>query len=202
MEILQIIITGVFSLLVALGSVWLKHYLDTKKKAVDDADYESISDSDIDNMMDIQKYIEDFRTKWDFDRIGIYQFHNGGKFFHGVPMKKYSQSYESTGPGVSKIKDKNQNVLVTEHPFLMKSMSESGFFSIDASDPALDYTREKINEFGILQIVTCSIRALSGQLIGFVQIQTVKHKIDITEELEKSVEELVSNISGYILRKK
>ena len=201
MEILQILITGIFSVIVALGSIWLKHYLDSKKKSVEEANYEIISQKDVDSMLEVQEFLDQFRQKWVLDRVGIFQFHNGGKFFHGVPMKKYSQTFESVSPGIAKAKEHNQNVFVTEHPSLMKNLSEQDFFYVNAEDPVLDYIRGKVTEEGILQIISSPVRTLSGQLIGFVQLHTVKHKIEINEELEDEVFELVSTLSGYLIRK-
>lgn len=201
MELLQIIITGLFSLAVALGSVWLKHFLDTRKKASDEEDHERISEKDVDNMIEIQNFLEEFRKKWDLDRIGIFQFHNGGKFFHGVPMKKYSQTFEATASGVSKVKEHNQSVFVTEHPSLMKHLSEHDFFSVDANDPVLDYLRERVTQEGILQISTAPIRTISGQLIGFIQFHTVKTRIEISQEIKEDIMELVSTLSGYLIKK-
>lgn len=201
MEILQILITGIFSVIVALGSIWLKHYLDSKKKSVEEANYEIISQKDVDSMLEVQEFLDQFRQKWVLDRVGIFQFHNGGKFFHGVPMKKYSQTFESVSPGIAKAKEHNQNVFVTEHPSLMKNLSEQDFFYVNAEDPVLDYIRGKVTEEGILQILSAPVRTLSGQLIGFVQLHTVKHKIEINEELEDEVFELVSTLSGYLIRK-
>jgi hypothetical protein len=201
LEILQILITGIFSVIVALGSIWLKHYLDSKKKSVEEANYEIISQKDVDSMLEVQEFLDQFRQKWVLDRVGIFQFHNGGKFFHGVPMKKYSQTFESVSPGIAKAKEHNQNVFVTEHPSLMKNLSEQDFFYVNAEDPVLDYIRGKVTEEGILQIISSPVRTLSGQLIGFVQLHTVKHKIEINEELEDEVFELVSTLSGYLIRK-
>lgn len=201
LEILQIIITGVFSMAVALGSIWLKHYLDTKKKASEEEDYERISQKDIDSMLEVQEYLDDFREKWKFDRIGVFQFHNGGKFFHGVPMKKYSQTFETVSHGVSKSKEHNQNVFVTEHPSLMKHLSEKEFFYIDADDPVLDYIRGRVTEDGILQIFSAPVRSLSGQLIGFIQLHTVKHKIKSSENLKNEIIDLAYNLSGYLIKK-
>jgi len=130
LEILQIIVTGIFSVIVAFGTVWLKHFLDNRKKANDEENYERISQQDIDSMLEVQEFLEDFREKWGFDRVGIFQFHNGGKFFHGIPMKKYSQTFESVSHGVSKSKEHNQGVFVTEHPSLMKHLSEKEFFCV------------------------------------------------------------------------
>ncbi len=200
-EIAQIIITGIFSVVVAFGTVWIKHYLDNKKKANDEENYERISQQDIDSMLEVQEFLDDFREKWTFDRAGIFQFHNGGKFFHGIPMKKYSQTFESVSHGVSKSKEHNQSVFVTEHPSLMKHLSEKEFFSVDAEDPVLDYIRGRVTEEGILQILSSPIRSLSGQLIGFIQLHTVKHKVDITDELMAEITDLAHNLSGYLIKR-
>jgi len=201
LELLQIIVTGLFSTIVALGSIWLKHYLDQRKKNSEESQYERISQQDVDSMLEIQNFIDSFRELWNLDRVGIFQFHNGGKFFHGVPMKKYSQTFESVSHGVSKSKEHNQSVFVTEHPSLMKHLSEKDFFSVNAEDPVLDYIRGRVTEDGILQVASAPIRTLSGQLIGFVQLHTVKHKIEFTEEFEEAVTVLVSNLSGYLIKK-
>jgi hypothetical protein len=201
LELLQIIITGIFSTIVALGSIWLKHYLDQRKKSSEESQYERISQQDVDSMLEIQNFLDIFRETWELDRVGIFQFHNGGKFFHGVPMKKYSQTFESVSHGVSKSKEHNQGVFVTEHPSLMKHLSEKDFFSVNAEDPVLDYIRGRVTEEGILQVSSAPIRTLSGQLIGFVQLHTVKNRIELTEELEDAVKVLVSNLSGYLIKK-
>ena len=201
MEIVQIIITGIFSVTVAFGTVWLKHYLDNKKKVNDEENYERISQQDIDSMLEVQEFLDKFRENWGFDRVGVFQFHNGGKFFHGIPMKKYSQTFESVSHGVSKSKEHNQSVFVTEHPSLMKHLSEKEFFSVDAEDPVLDYIRGRVTEDGILQILSSPIRSLSGQLIGFIQLHTVKHKVDISEELIVDIIDLANNLSGYLIKR-
>jgi hypothetical protein len=201
LEILQIIITGLFSVIVAFGTVWLKHHLDNRKKVNEEENYERISQQDIDSMLEVQEFLDNFREKWDIDRIGIFQFHNGGKFFHGIPMKKYSQTFESVAHGVSKSKEHNQNVFVTEHPSLMKHLSEKEFFHVDAEDPVLDYIRGRVTEEGILQIFSAPIRSLSGQLIGFIQLHTVKHKVEITDDIIEEIIELANNLSGYLIKR-
>lgn len=197
-EILQITITGVFSMGVALGTIWLKHHLETSKAKRDQENYERISSTDIDSMVEVQEYLNSFRKKWNLDRIGVFQFHNGGKFFHGVPMKKYSQTFESTSPGISRTKEYNQNVFVTEHPSLIKHLNEKEMFCVDVEDPVLDYIREKVHKEGILQIISTPIRCLSGQLIGFIQIHTVKERIKECPELKEDLLDLASHLSGYI----
>ena len=201
MEILQIIIAGVFSLTVGLGSVWLKHVLDTKKKTYDDINHETITSSDIDTIVEIQKYLDCFKKRWDLDRLGIFQFHNGGKFFFGVSMKKYSQSFESLGNGIIGVKSTNQSILVTDHPPLMQALNENEFFVIDPDIKNQEFTDKWMEEQGILQSIVSPIRTLSGQLMGFLSIEMIKHKREITRDFKDDVLDLVSVISGYLVRK-
>jgi hypothetical protein len=115
-------------------------------------------------------------------------------------MKKYSQTFESVAHGISKSKEHNQGVFVTEHPSLMKHLSELEFFHVNAEDPVLDYIRGRVTEDGILQVISSPIRTLSGQLIGFIQIHTVKKRIRLSKDLEDDVINLVANISGYLMK--
>lgn len=190
--------TGLFSVIITLITVWSKHYLDNKSKEKKRKEDEQISHNDVESMCEIQDFLESIRDKWDFDRVAIYQFHNGGKFFNGIAMKKFSLTYESISPGIARIKEDAQNVFVTEHPNLMKHMNSKDFFFVDAEDPALDYMRAKIEEQGILQLITIPMRSLSGALLGFIQCSTIKSPIKIDYALENDLVDSAQRISGYL----
>jgi hypothetical protein len=83
----------------------------------------------------------------------------------------------------------------------MKHLSEKEFFSVDAEDPVLDYIRGRVTEDGILQIISSPIRSLSGQLIGFIQLHTVKHKVEISDDLVTEIIDLANNLSGYLIKR-
>lgn len=192
------IATGAFSVLVTLITVWSKHYLDKRNSEKKRKEDEQISTDDVDSMCEIQEFLDNIKDKWDFDRVAIYQFHNGGKFFNGIAMKKFSLTYESISAGIARIKEQTQNVFVTEHPSLMRHMNSKDFFYINAEDPALDYQRDKIEELGILQLITVPMRSLNGSLLGFMQCSTIKHQIKIEYMLEKDLIESGQRISGYL----
>jgi hypothetical protein len=59
--------------------------------------------------------------------------------------------------------------------------------------------REKIEEQGILQLVTVPMRSLNGSLLGFVQFSTIKHQVKITKDMEQDLTESILRISGYIM---
>ena len=196
--IITTVISGFFSIIVGFGTVIYKNYLDEKKAKRLKEKSESITNEDVSSMMEIQEFLDSLIQKWDIDRGAIYQFHNGGKFFNGVSMKKYSLTHESTAPGIAKVKESNQNVFVTEHPYLMKQLSESVIFSTLIEDPSLDYIRDRLEEQGIVQIISVPIRSLNNTLLGFVQFFMIKNKIEVSQEMEDDLVEGAQRISGYL----
>lgn len=192
------IATGAFSVLVTLITVWSKHYLDTRTKEKKRKEDEQISTYDVDSMCEIQEFLENIKDKWNLDRVAIYQFHNGGKFFNGIAMKKFSLTYESISAGIARIKEDTQNVFVTEHPSLMRHLNTKDFFFVNADDPALDYMRAKVEEYGIIQLITVPMRSLNGSLLGFMQCSTIKQEIKIDYMMEKDLVESAQRITGYL----
>ena len=196
--IVSAIISGFFSIFVGFGSVLVKNYLDQKKSKKTKEESESITGKDLESMLEIQEFLDSLINKWGIDRGAIYQFHNGGKFFNGVSMKKYSLTFESTAPGIAKVKESNQNVFVTEHPYLMKQLSENIIFSTVIEDPSLDYIRDRLEEQGVVQIISVPIRSLNNILLGFVQFSMIKNRISINQEMEDDLVEGAQRISGYL----
>lgn len=196
-DFLTALISGASSIVVALGTVWLKHNLEVRKSAKNKIE-ESITGNDVAIMVEIEEFLNTIVDKWTFDRAAIFQFHNGGKFFNGVSMKKFSLTYEVAAPGIAKVKGSSQNVFVTEYPSLIKALNEKEFFHIDSESPALDYMRDKIEEQGILQIISVPIRNLNGALTAFVQFTTIKKHVVVTDQMQEDLVQSCERISGYL----
>ena len=113
-------------------------------------------------------------------------------------MKKYSLTHESSAPGIARIKEASQNVFVTEHPYLIKQLSECSILSMSIEDSQLDYIRDRLEEQGIVQIISVPIRSLNNTLFGFVQFSMIKNKINVTQEIEEDLVESAQRISGYL----
>ena len=196
--IVSALISGLFSILVGFGTVLYKTRLDRKAAKDKEKEIESITDKDLSSMLEIKEFLDGLIDKWSIDRGAIFQFHNGGKFFNGVGMKKYSLTHESSAPGIARVKESHQNVFVTEHPYLMKQLSENIIFSTPIEDPSLDYTRDRYEEEGIVQVISVPIRGLNNVLLGFVQFYMIKNKLEVTEEMEEDLIEGAQRISGYL----
>ena len=196
--VVNALVTGIFSIVVSLITVWSNHRLTVRKQERSRRKEEEITQTDVDEMIEVQEFLNTLIEKWDFDRGAIYQFHNGGKFFNGIAMKKFSLTYEAISPGIERVKEISQNIFVTEHPSLIKNVSSKRFFHISSENDVLDYMRSKIEEQGLLQLITVPLRSLNSTLLGFIQFSTIKHKAEITEDMEEELIEAGRIISGYL----
>jgi hypothetical protein len=61
----------------------------------------------------IHELLTALRIQLNADRVQLAQFHNGGKFLEGSPMKRFSVSHESCRPGVSMESVNLHNILVS-----------------------------------------------------------------------------------------
>jgi hypothetical protein len=195
--VLQTIITTVGTVVVTLITVVVKTKMDNNKvKAAKDKE-ELIQESDLEEMVLVQEWLEGFRCKYDFDRVSIYQFHNGGKFFQGKSMKKFSMTYETFAPLFEKIKRSQQNILASEYPVWISTMLKRKCFANLTSEMEPKEKHELVY-MGIQQFVTVPIYCIKGALIGFIVGYNIK---DIDETVEHKFASLVEEskfISGYL----
>ena len=196
--ILSALISGAFSLVVGFGAVMFKDRLDRKREEKSKLDHESITTEDLETMVIVQTFLEELISKWSIDRGVIYQFHNGGKFLNGISMKKYSLTHEATGPGIEKIKGISQNLFLSNHPILLKKLTESVIYSMEIDEDILDSARQRLVEQGVVQVITVPIRNLNNLLIGALSFYMVKHTVVVTEDMEEDLIAGAQKISGYL----
>ena len=61
----------------------------------------------------IHEMLTSLRFQLNADRVQLAQFHNGGKFLEGTPMKRFSVTHESCRPGVSMESVNLHNILIS-----------------------------------------------------------------------------------------
>lgn len=103
-------LSGLFGgLMMGMGYVRSKHKTE-KLKEETDINLNILSDV---RHSHIQEQLTTLRNLLQGDRAQVLQFHNGGKFLEGSPMKRFSATHESCDLGVSLEHPHNQSVLVT-----------------------------------------------------------------------------------------
>jgi len=196
--ILVALITGASSITVATITVVVKDYLDRRRTRIAKEKDELIAESDVHEMVVLNDWLNTTRERYHFDRLSIFQFHNGGKFFQGKSMKKFSMTYEAVAPGYEKIKRGQQNILCSEYPDWITSMLKKKCFAHITAE--MDHKdRYELDNLGVKQFVTVPINCLKGNLVGFMVGYNIS-KVD--EKIRDKFVSLVEDskfVSGYLV---
>lgn len=73
----------------------------------------------------IQEMLTSLRFQLNADRVQIAQFHNGGKFLEGSPIKRFSVTHESCSPGVSMESVNLTNIFISLFWGLVEMLKEN-----------------------------------------------------------------------------
>jgi len=195
------IISAITSIIVAVITVVVKTKMDVKTAKRKLEEEESVFADDLGEMVVVHEFIERIRTDYDFDRVAICQFHNGGKFLNGRSMKKFSMTYETVSPGIEKIKRKYQNVLVSEFPKLFSAMLQDDFMIVTPDNDNFPSMRREMTSNGIVQAVKVPIRGLRGDMLGFLTCHVIGEENDLVGNyMRAEFIEKANQISGYLIK--
>jgi hypothetical protein len=195
------IISAITSIIVAVITVVVKTKIDVKTAKRKLEEEESVFADDLGEMVVVHEFIERIRADYDFDRVAICQFHNGGKFLNGRSMKKFSMTYETVSPGIEKIKRKYQNVLVSEFPKLFSAMLQDDFIIITPDNDNFPSMRREMTSNGIVQAVKVPIRGLRGDMLGFLTCHVIGEENDLVGNyMRAEFIEKANQISGYLIK--
>lgn len=197
-SIIVSIIAATSSITVAIITVIIKDYLDRRKAAAAKEKEETIPESDLQEMVIVYDWLNEIREKYSFERVSIFQFHNGGKFFQGKSMKKFSMTYEAVAPGYEKIKRSQQNILCSEYPHWISKMIDQKVF-VNVTSEMDHKDRYEMEQLGVKQFVTVPIRCIKGHLIGFIVGYNIAYIDKNIKERFSSLVEDAKFISGYII---
>jgi len=192
--VIAAIISGIIGPILVLI---VQRKLDKRKREEE----EKMSEEEMGEMLYVQEFVEKLRDDYEFDRVSICQFHNGGKFLNGRSMKKFSMTYESTAPGIEKIKRKYQNVLVSEFPKMISALLKGDFLIVKDDTEDFPQLRREMQANGIVQAVKVPIRGLRGDMLGFISCHMVHNSHPgINESIKDDFVESANRISGYLLK--
>jgi hypothetical protein len=197
-------ISGVVSPIIAS---WAKAKFAAKK-------IENIEEEETDEILKMLKAnelvderIENIRAEYDFDRVWIAQFHNGGSFYPSDKVlnkfQKFSLTYEACKNNISSELSTVQNVPVTVFTSILRKVKEDGYFGIDNVYEALD-TSMSLKPFwcerGIKSFMIVAIKSLDKRFLGFMVVDMVTQVKPFTEEIIKNLVVESKILGGYLVR--
>lgn len=155
----------------------------------------AISDSEV-----IQNYVSNLRSDFEFDRVWIAMFHNGGHYYPtGKSIQKFSIFYESTDAGISSIRNQFTNIPVSLFTKTISEIYKTGRLFITDNITADTYDVDTImDSTGTKSSFIFSIKNLEGKFFGFIVFDNVRD----VEQLDSSTLELLQSridiLSGHL----
>jgi hypothetical protein len=178
--------------------MFIKHYLESKKKPKPDMVMDTLRVSEL-----INSKIEHIKEEFDADRVWVSQFHNGGNFYPtGKSMAKFSIMYETVGQHAQSVQNNFKNIPVN---LFSKSINE--LLNNDAIEIS-DYTNEEIPTFGLKYVAEetgCkssylfAIKTIEDKFIGVLSVDYVKDKKDLNVEEITHLQVHASSIGGVLM---
>lgn len=178
--------------------MFIKHYLESKKKQKPDMVMDTLRVSEL-----INSKIEHIKEEFDADRVWVSQFHNGGNFYPtGKSMAKFSIMYETVGQHAQSVQTNFKNIPVN---LFSKSINE--LLNNDAIEIS-DYTNEEIPTFGLKYVAEetgCkssylfAIKTIEDKFIGVLSVDYVKDKKDLNVEEITHLQVHASSIGGVLM---
>jgi hypothetical protein len=178
--------------------MFIKHYLDYKKKQKPDMVMDTLRVSEL-----INSKIEHIKEEFDADRVWVSQFHNGGNFYPtGKSIAKFSIMYETVGQHAQSVQTNFKNIPVN---LFSKSINE--LLNNDAIEIS-DYTNEEIPTFGLKYVAEetgCkssylfAIKTIEDKFIGVLSVDYTKDKKDLTFEEVTHLQVHASSIGGVLI---
>jgi len=178
--------------------MFIKHYLESKKKPKPDMVMDTLRVSEL-----INSKIEHIKEEFDADRVWVSQFHNGGNFYPtGKSMAKFSIMYETVGQHAQSVQTNFKNIPVN---LFSKSINE--LLNNDAIEIS-DYTNEEIPTFGLKYVAEetgCkssylfAIKTIEDKFIGVLSVDYVKDKKDLNVEEITHLQVHASSIGGVLM---
>ena len=97
------VVTTLLGALTTLLTIWYRNRLEKEKR-----DKECFLSGIVEEESELLEKLAEIRTSVGASRASVYQFHNGGEYFTGKSMKKYSMTYEQVEKGIARIQHQNQ----------------------------------------------------------------------------------------------
>ena len=196
-------ITGVLSPIVAS---WAKEKFARKKVHIEEEETDEILKLLHANEI-VDQRIETIRSEYNFDRVWIAQFHNGGSFYvvdKIFKFQKFSLTYEACRLGISSELSSIQNIPTSIFATILKRVKEEGSYGIHDISHAQDNSstlKAFWSDRGVKGFHIFAIKDLSKRFLGFMGIDCLS-TCNLTQEIINNLIVESKILGGYLSKEK
>lgn len=135
------------------------------------------------------------------DRVYVLQFHNGGTFYTGASMQKFTCSYEDVAPGIIPVRSSYQSLPVGMVKSVLQDFQKSGYsYSRDINTYRDVAFTNMMRGSGVDTFLYVPIYDIQGYLIGMLCIEWVQNKTKIGRKEHDEAILTSTAIAAYLKR--
>lgn len=187
------LLVALITVVTTFGGLWLR------KRWTDKGHQKELEMSSFRNA-EIIKVLKALLSDFDADRAYVFEFHNGSYFSSGMPMQKFTCTYETVSDGVSsechnpgeyRMSNYNEYIsaMIHERDYVIESVEKMGFDAL---------LKSLLTKKGVKSLYNIPIRTFSGRTIGFLGLDYVKDERVLLEKEVNSLRAAAKLITGYI----
>ena len=187
------ILVAFVTILTTFGGLWLKKRWGDKghQKELEAAAFKNA---------EIIKVLQGILSDFEADRAYVFEFHNGDYFSSGMPMQKFTCTYEVVSDGVSaECHNPGEYRMSNYNDYISSMIHERDYIVEDVNNMHSDaLLKSLLTQKGVKSLYNIPIRTFSGRSIGFIGLDYVKGPRSLEEDEINCLRAAAKIITGYI----
>jgi hypothetical protein len=198
----ETLLASIITLVSTLGGLWLRTYLQKKnvnqglhpnKKA--QKKMEAIGKIN----QEVYNFLSHTRKELNADRSYIFEFSNGSYFSSGLPISKFTCTYETVGEGITSESHNPGEYRVSNFNEYIKILIDGENFILeDIRSCEKTLLKELLIKKGVSSLYNFPIKDIHGRVIGFLGLDFVKTPQKLTSIQIKNCNAAADKLSGYL----
>lgn len=182
------------------GGIWFTHFLSKKSYSKKAKNAEKLLKVVTQRNERIVKTLKDIVAELDVDRAYIYEFHNGSFYTSGLPMEKFSCTYEVVREGISAECPHHIEYKMSNYSEYIYKIVHKGIVEIDNVE---EYTEEPLlrnllTSKGVKSMVNVALKNPYDQTIGFLGVDFVTHTKSLNKREVNDLQNFARILLGYV----
>ena len=189
------VVTTVLGSITTLLTIWYRNKLEKDKKAKECPLTEAVEEDSV-----LLERLKEIRESVGACRAAVYQFHNGGEYFTGKSMKKYSMTYEQVEKGIARIQSQNQSIPVSGGIKFFAALLDNRTAHYENVEKDFPETllKYQLQDNGIESIYSWAILDLNKRVIGVFTLDVIQESHVIEQEDLDNIQLTVIKLAGYL----
>lgn len=187
------LIVALITLVTTFGGIWLRRRWGDKSKQ---KELEAITIKNKEVINVLKSLLSDLGA----DRAYVFEFHNGDYFSSGMPMQKFTCTYEVVSDGVSaECHNPGEYRMSNYNDYIHSIIHSRDYIISDVSNMNEDaLLKSLLTKKGVKSLYNIPIRTFSGKTVGFIGVDFVKTTIGLEEDKVNLLRSAAKMVTGYI----